>query len=273
MITILVGERGGSLMGEVIRIEQVTWRKAEKEILRNINWHVKEGEHWGILGLNGSGKTSLLNIVTGYQFPTSGKVVVLENEYGKTNIPELRKKIGYVSSKLDDFNHHLLREKVEAIVVSGKFASFGLYEEVYQEDWEKAAELLASLRLKSLSGKYYRDLSQGEQRKTLIARALMADPEILILDEPCSGLDILSREEVLELLAVMDKRNCHILYVTHHTEEIVDTITHVLLIRDGEIVATGPKQEVLTDELLSDVYKIPVNVRWENARPWLTVQK
>lgn len=260
-------------MEKIIQFQQVTWRRNSREILKDINWEVKEGEHWCILGLNGSGKTSLLNIVTGYNYPTSGKVSVLGNVFGKTNIPELRKRIGFVSSSLDQFSQNLHKEITENIVVSGKFASIGLYEEVSEEDWAQADQLLESLRLSHLKGKSYRSLSQGEQQKVLIARALMSKPEILILDEPCTGLDVLAREEVLQWINDVNERDCHLLYVTHHIEEIVDVISHVLLICDGEIVAGGPKKEVLTDERLSETYKIPVTVRWEDNRPWLTVPK
>lgn len=260
-------------MDKVITFKDVSWRRNKQEILSQIDWNVNENEHWCILGLNGSGKTSLLNIVTGYNYPTTGKVSVLGNEFGKTNLPKLRKRIGYVSSSLEKFQHILERETVEAVVVSGKFASFGLYEEVSDEDWEKATSLLTTLRLNYLSGKTYNMLSQGERRRVLIARALMSEPEILILDEPCTGLDVFSREEVLNLMNDINQQNCHLLYVTHHIEEIVDVISHVLLIRDGKIVASGPKREVLTDTLLSEAYKLPVKIRWEEGRPWLTIQK
>lgn len=260
-------------MDRVIAFEDVFWKRNNQEILKQINWTIKENEHWCILGLNGSGKTSLLNIVTGYNYPSAGKVSVLDNEFGKTNLPELRKKIGYVSSSLEQFSHVLDREMVDAVIVSGKFASFRVTQEASAEDWRKAANLLSALRLSYLSGKMYRTLSQGEKRRVLIARALMSDPEILILDEPCTGLDVLAREEVLHLMNEMEQMNCHLIYVTHHIEEIVEAISHVLLIREGEIVAAGPKQEVLTDDLLTKVYKMPVKIRWEENRPWLTIQK
>lgn len=260
-------------MDKVITFEDVSWRRNNQEILSEINWEINQNEHWCILGLNGSGKTSLLNIVTGYNYPSSGKVSVLGNEFGKTNLPNLRKRIGYVSSSLDQFSHVLEREMVEAVVVSGKFASFRVTEDVSDVDWEKVESLLSTLRLTYLSGKMYNTLSQGERRRVLIARALMSNPEILILDEPCTGLDVLSREEVLNLMNDIEQQNCHLLYVTHHIEEIVEAISHVLLIRDGKIVAAGPKQDVLTDELLTETYKMPVKVRWEEDRPWLTIQK
>ncbi|GGA22780.1 ABC transporter ATP-binding protein [Psychrobacillus lasiicapitis] len=260
-------------MDKVIAFKDVSWRRSGQEILSQINWEVKENEHWAILGLNGSGKTSLLNIVNGYNFPSTGNVSVLGHEFGRTNLPELRKEIGYVSSSLERFSQILERETVEEIIVSGKFASFGLYEKVSNEDWEKADALLSALRLDYLNGKSYNSLSQGERRRVLIARALMSDPKILILDEPCTGLDVFSREEVLFLMNEIVQNDCHLLYVTHHIEEIVDVISHVILLRDGKIVASGPKEEVLTDELLSEAYKMPVKIRWEEDRPWLTIQK
>lgn len=230
-------------------------------------------EHWAILGLNGSGKTSLLNIVSGYHFPTTGEVTVLDNRFGKTNLPELRKQIGFVSSSLDRFADIVNNETVDRVVVSGKFASFGLYEKVDESDWEKADALLSKLRLSYLRGKRYHLLSQGEQRRVLIARALMSNPKILILDEPCSGLDILSREEVLAMISEIEQNGCHVIYVTHHIEEIANDISHVLLLRDGEIIATGPKEHILTDDLLSKTFKVPVKVHWENERPSLAITK
>lgn len=260
-------------MDNIINFKNVSWIRNKQEILSQINWNIKKHEHWCILGLNGSGKTSLLNIITGYTFPTRGEVSVLGNEFGKTNLPNLRKRIGYVSSSLEKFLHIMEGETVEQVVLSGKFATFGLYEDVSDEDLEKASFLLTKLRLIYLSGKTYNMLSQGERRRVLIARALMSNPQILILDEPCTGLDVYSREEVLDLMNNMNQMDCHLIYVTHHIEEITDVITNVLLIRDGKIVASGPKQQVLTDELLSEAYKLPVKIRWEENRPWLTIRK
>ncbi len=198
-------------MESIVSFKDVSWRRSGQEILSRINWEMRENEQWAILGLNGSGKTSLLNIVSGYHFPSTGNVSVLGNEFGKTSLPELRKEIGYVSSSLERFANILEYEKVEEIVVSGKFASFGLYEEVTKEDWEKADSLLNSFRLGYLKGKPYRLLSQGERRRVIIARSLMNDPKILILDEPCSGLDILSREELLLLTKEIVENKCHLI--------------------------------------------------------------
>ncbi|GAA0317414.1 ABC transporter ATP-binding protein [Oceanobacillus sp. FSL W7-1281] len=259
-------------MENIVYFNEITWRRNDQEILQDINWQIKEGEHWAILGLNGSGKTSLLNIITGYNYPTSGKMTVLDRLFGRTDLSELRKSIGYVSSALERFQETIQLEPVGNVIVSGKFASFGIYEEVSEADWQQADQILSDLRLDYLKGKKYQVLSQGERRRVLIGRALMSKPEILILDEPCSGLDILSREEVLELMDDI-KASTHLLYVTHHIEEITEAISHVALVRDGKLVATGEKQDVLTDALLSETFKIPVQVHWGGGRPWLTIEK
>lgn len=258
-------------MENIIDVDGVTWRREGQEILKDIHWKVKKGEHWAVLGLNGSGKTSILNIITGYHYPTSGRVNVLGTEFGKASLPEMRKKIGYVSNALDKFSGTLNKETMENIILSGKFSSFGIYQEVSKGDRERAQEISSRLRLDYLKGKTYRVLSQGEKRRALIGRAMMAAPKLLILDEPCTGLDVLSREDVLSITRQIDEMNCHMIYVTHHIEEITDIITHVLLVKDGMVVAGGPKREVLTSELLSRTYKIPVKIHWENDRPWMSI--
>ena len=259
-------------VNEIVSFKEVSFSKGDKVILQAINWSVHQNEHWGILGLNGSGKTSLLTIMSGFHFPSTGEVSVLGNLFGKTNLPELRKEIGFVSSSLERFAEYFNNEKIERVVVSGQFASFGIYEQVKKEEWEKADSLLESLQLTYLKGKPYRLLSEGEKRKVIIARALMSEPKILVLDEPCSGLDILSRERFLQSLDGIMKDECHIVYVTHHIEELVQGISHVLLLKDGKVIAAGPKEQVVSDELLSDTFGIPVHVHWKESRPWLEIR-
>lgn len=258
-------------MDTIITLQDVSWKRDGRNILSGIDWKMKKGEHWGILGLNGSGKTSILNIVLGYHFPSEGSVTVLDHRFGESYLPDLRKEIGFVSSSLNRFSHIIEYESIEEIIVSGKFASFGIYEEVAKADWDKADDLIERFRLEKLKGKPYHQLSQGERRRVLIARSLMNDPKLLILDEPCTGLDILSREQVLALTKEIDRNNCSIIYVTHHIEELVEDITHVLLLNDGKIVAAGPKEKVLKDDLLSEAFQLPVSVHWKEKRPWLSV--
>ncbi|BAQ11812.1 ABC superfamily ATP binding cassette transporter, membrane/binding protein [Bacillus sp. OxB-1] len=260
-------------METIVCLADVSFQRGKKEILHNIDWEIRENEHWGILGLNGSGKTSLLNIISAYNFPSSGEVTVLGNRFGKTNLPELRRQIGFVSSSLERFSQYFQNDPVEKVIVSGKFASFGVYEEVTEADWDRVDQLLDAFRLSFLKGKSVHLVSEGEKRRVLIARALMSDPKMLILDEPCSGLDILSREQFLQALETVSQNGCHIVYVTHHIEELVKDITHVLLLKGGRIVAAGPKSDVITDELLSETFNVPVTVQWQEGRPYLSVQQ
>lgn len=257
----------------VISLDAVSWMKQGQTILDDISWRVNPGEHWAILGLNGSGKTSILNIVAGYAFPTVGKVKVLDTVFGEANILKMRERIGYMSSALEKFGSTFNNQLVKNIVLSGRFASFALFKhhEVAQRDLTKLDQMLANFRLDHLKEKPYRQLSQGEKRRVLIARALMNEPELLILDEPCSSLDVLAREELLAVMAEITATGCQLLYVTHHVEEIIDTITHVLLLKDGEVLAQGRKEAILTDALLGETYNLPVSVRWENQRPWMTI--
>jgi iron complex transport system ATP-binding protein len=261
-------------MKKLVSLKNVNWQKGERTILNAINWEILYREQWAVLGLNGSGKSSLLNIVCGYQFPTKGEVEVLGERFGKTNIPELRKKIGIVSHSLSRFDDVLKKETVEEIIVSGKFASIGLYEQVRREDWDTAESFMEKFRISYLKGKTYQSLSQGEKMRVMIARAFMANPEILILDEPCSGLDLRSREELLDTIQenIVEKK-LHLIYVTHHIEEMIQAISHVLVLKNGRAIASGPKRDVLTDDLLSEAFSIPVHVQWEDGRPWLTVKR
>ncbi|EIJ78057.1 ABC transporter related protein [Bacillus methanolicus PB1] len=261
-------------MESIISMKNVSLIRENRVILKDINWEVKEKEQWVILGLNGSGKTSILNIVTAYEYPTKGEVSVLGHKFGQTNLPELRKQIGFVSSSLDRFSQTLKSETVEDIVISGKFAMIGLYENVTIEDREQAEQIMASFRINHLKGKTFDTLSEGEKRKVFIGRALMTKPKLLILDEPSVGLDILAREDILSLTKeIIENQQCHVLYVTHYIEEIVEELTHVLLLKEGQIVAAGQKEDILTDELLSETFQLTMKVHWENKRPWISIHK
>lgn len=233
---------------------------------------MEKGEHWSILGLNGSGKTTLLNVVNGYLFPSSGKVEVLGHVFGKANIPDLRKEIGYISSslqlKLKEFDNVL------AIVLSGKFASIGLYEAVEQKDVDQALEYLRLLQCEYLQDEQYGLLSQGERQRILIARALMANPKILILDEPCNGLDLIAREELLKFIEkISTQENAPtMIYVTHHVEEILPCFTKTLLMKNGQVFAQGFSNNLLTESTLSEFFEHPVSIQNEQNRTWLALK-
>ena len=260
-------------MGEIISLKNITWRRGGKDILKDVSWSVNSHEQWAILGLNGAGKTSILDIVLGYNYPTSGQAKVIGTEFGKASLPDMRKKIGYVSSSLDKFHQTLNRETALNIVISGKFASFGIYQELDEDTIQLADGILESLNLTHLRDRTYDTFSQGERRRILIGRALMGQPELLILDEPCSGLDVRAREDVLNIVKRISDEGRHLLYVTHHIEELIRPITHVLLVKDGEVLMAGPKAEVLTDQNLTEAYKTPVAVRFDNGRPSLIIKE
>ena len=256
----------------LVEMRQMSCKREEKYLLKDIDWQVKPGENWAIVGLNGSGKTTLLNIINGYMWPSSGRVRVLGKELGRVDIREIRPSIGWVSSSLQEklYTH----EAVEDIVVSGKYASIGLYERAGTADRERALSLLQEVGLRNLGGRRYDTLSQGEKQKVLIARALMSRPRLLLLDEPCSGLDIFSREQFLKAIEGLCRRakGPNLLYVSHRVEEIIPGLTKVLLLRRGEVHSQGDAASVLITENLSDFFEIPVEVRWQDRRPWLIIR-
>lgn len=199
-------------------------------------------------------------MIHGDIWPTNGSLEVLGGLFGHTNIPELKTKIGWVSSALQDELHP--GDIVDEIVLSGKFASIGIYQEYFQPDLQEARDILSQLGGTKLISKPYAVLSQGERQLVLIARALMAKPQLLILDEPCNGLDLFAREELLSRVAriSMSSDSPSLLLVSHYTEEILPMFKNVLLLRAGEVVATGSRQELLTQENLSKFYQKPISI-------------
>lgn len=250
---------------EIISFENVSLIREQHKLLSEINWQMQEKENWGILGLNGAGKTLLLQLITGSLWPSEGRLEVLGEVFGHTSIPELQKRIGWVSTALQYRIHE--SETTERIVLSGKFASIGIYQKYSVEDMERAKNILLSFDAKRLIGRPYKLLSQGERQIVLISRALMADPELLILDEPCNGLDLFAREELLARIdrLAAEKNSPALLFVTHHTEELLPTFDHLLMIRDGQIFAQGQRKALFTKENLSDFYQKPI--RFQEITP------
>ncbi|NLM26218.1 MAG: ABC transporter ATP-binding protein [Firmicutes bacterium] len=252
-------------------MEQVSLIRDGVTLLDSIDWEVKAGEHWAIIGLNGSGKTLMLNIVNGYLFPSRGQVEVLGKKFGTYDLRQLRKSIGWVSSSLQE---RLYGEELAlAIVLSGKHATIGLYEEPTQEDVDQAADLLRMLGALEVAHRPYRTLSQGEKQKILIARALINQPKLLVLDEPCTGLDVFAREQILETIETISlaPQSPTLLYVTHHIEEILPIFSHTLLLRKGQVFQSGQTKELLNTATFSKFLQTDVQVRWEGGRPWLTM--
>ncbi|CAH0120823.1 ABC transporter ATP-binding protein [Paenibacillus sp. CECT 9249] len=258
-------------MSNIIEVKDVLWEREHKSILKNVNWTIRKGEHWALLGLNGSGKTTLLNMITGYIWPTKGEISVLGHQYGTVDLREMRKRIGWVSSSFQERIHP--NEKTQHLVISGLHASVGLFEQPTEDHMQKAVSLMETLGCAHLLDRPYQTCSQGEKQKLLIARALMASPDLLILDEAGNGLDFLSRESLLQSIAslVNQKDAPTLLYVTHHVEEILPEFTHSLLLRKGTVFASGKTEEILTSEQLSALFETPVQVSWKNNRAWLSL--
>lgn len=258
----------------IVEVTGVSYRREQSAILQDIDWSVKPGEHWVMMGVNGSGKTTLLNLITGYLWPTKGKIAVLGHAFGQVDLRELRKSIGWVSSSLGErFFQAVPSEVALDVVVSGKFASMGLYTDVTEHDRGEALTLMDSFGCASLAAKPFRLLSQGEKQRVLLARAWMAKPQLLILDEPCTGLDVYAREQLLSAISQLgtEPNGPTLLYVTHHAEEVLPVFSHVLLLQGGQVVSAGPKDRVLTSDSLSRAFGIEVAVSWQNSRPWVAV--
>ena len=258
-------------MEKILSYKNVSFKRDGREILKNINWEIKEGENWALIGLNGSGKSTLLSMIPAYTFATKGEVSVFDKKFGTCVWAEIKEKVGFVSSTLNNFSDRLNNQSLMDIVLSGKYNSIGIYQEITQKDREKANNIIKDFKLSHLKLNKYITLSQGEQRKTLLARAFMNEPSLLILDEPCSGLDIRAREIFLKTLEE-SKSKIPFIYVTHQIEEIIPSITHVAILDNGEIVSQGNKFEVLTEENLSKLYGIDLKIEWSNNRPWLIVK-
>ncbi len=241
-------------------------------ILNQIDWQVDKGQHWVVLGRNGSGKTSLLRALTGYLPPTEGSIAVLGETYGRSDWRELRKRIGIVSSSI----HQMMADNEKALntVLSGRYAQIGLWGEVPSAQRREAARILKRVECDYLRERPWAHLSQGERQRVLIGRALMARPRLLILDEPCAGLDPAAREHFLQFLERLARGPAApaLVLVTHHTEEITASFSHVLVLKDGRVAASGPKAQILNSRLLSDAFGVPVRIRRVQGRYLLSVR-
>lgn len=257
----------------LIEMENVSFRRDQKTILGDINWQVENGQHWAILGMNGAGKTTLLNLVCGYLFPTTGSIHVLDKPFGRYPLNELRKQIGWVSMSFADKMRHHTASKGLQIVLSGKFASIGLYEQPSTADIDKAMDWMERLEIAHLQSQPFANMSQGEKQRTLIGRALMAAPRLLILDEPCAGLDFLSKEQLLSTISRMaGEQQITLIYVTHQIDEILPMFTHTLLLSHGHIFTQGRTEDQLTSQTLSAFCDTNVQVTHSNDRYFLHLQ-
>lgn len=255
----------------MIRMENLLLYRNGKTILQDVSWEVRDGEHWAILGLNGSGKTTLLKVINGYLWPNEGSVQVLGETFGKADIREIRKSIGWVSAAMvEEFDR---RDPAIEIVLSGKYGAIRLFESVAEAEIAEGVHIMEHFGIAHLANRPFEYLSQGERQRVQIARAMMAQPKLLILDEPCTGLDLIEREHLLHTIRdLAESGNVTLLYVTHHVEEILPCFTHTLLMQDGRVFAQGERDVLLNGKTLSSFFNHDVAVQLENGRAWIAVK-
>lgn len=256
-------------MAPVIDLHIEAFSRDGVDILRDIRWQVMPGEHWVVLGANGAGKSSLLSIVAGYEWPSLGRVAVLGEVYGNCDMRALKERIGWVSSAL--FGWLPVGQSARQVAATGIHATIGNWQELSAQDLIRADDALRGIGAFAFRNKRYGVLSQGEKQRVMIARALVTQPELLILDEPCAGLDPGARERLIgdvdRLCAKLDGPT--LILVSHHVEEIPAHATHALLLKQGGTLASGPLEHVLTNERLSELYEYPCKVGSANGRFWL----
>ncbi len=252
---------------EVVRLRGVGVRRGESMLLRDIDWTVHDNERWVVIGPNGAGKTTLLQVAACQLFPSEGGVEILGERLGETDVFELRPRIGLASAAVAD--RVPPGEKVIDLVLTASYAIVGRWKEDYESsDVTRAVELLDALGCAHLIRRRFSTLSEGERKRVQIARALMPDPELLLLDEPAAGLDLGGREDLVRRVATLarDPRAPTMVMVTHHVEEVPEGFTHGILLRRGTVLAAGPLDEVFTEPKLSKCFGVPLIVERRGAR-------
>lgn len=246
----------------IIKANKLCLQSGKRYLLRDIDWEVKRGEHWLVFGMNGCGKTTLLGTVAGFKSQTSGTLEVFGQPYTNENILELRSKIGWVSGSFFDkcYSH----ESALNIVLSGLFGTLGINFSITDTQIRQAKALLREMRMGEKINTPFDFMSKGEQQNVLIARALMAEPEILVLDEPGTGLDVYAREHMLQTVQELaEKRQVTVIYVTHYPEEIQPFLQKTLLMQDGKVFAQGNTEDIMTSENISALLQDTVTIQHE----------
>lgn len=251
----------------VLQLRDVTVRRGDRTILGPITCAIKPGERWVILGPNGAGKSTLLQILSTRIFPSHGEVQVLDKVMGKADLSELRTRIGICGALVsEDIPYN---EIVRDVVLTSAYAILGRWNEAYDLwDESRAVALLTTFGVRELADRIYGTLSEGERKRVQIARALMADPELLLLDEPAAGLDLGGREDLLRRFSAFaaDPLAPASILVTHHIEEIPTGTTHAILLKDGQIAVSGPIHDVVTTEHMSAIFGVDIAVASEGGR-------
>lgn len=255
-------------MSEVLRLTDVSYVRNGRVILNEVNWAAQSSERWVILGPNGAGKSSILKIVSGNDYPTSGEVQILDERLGKVDVFQLRSRIGLAAREHE--RRIPFRETVLDVVLTAAYAVMGRWNENYDAlDVRQADRVLSEWQLEDLADRRFGTLSDGERKRVMIARAVMTDPELLLLDEPAASLDLGARERLIRLLAgyASSPTSPAMVMVTHHVEEIPKGFTHLLLLNaSGEVVAQGPLADTLTAENLERAFGLPFDLSVSDHR-------
>jgi iron complex transport system ATP-binding protein len=252
---------------EVLKLRGVSVRRETSLLLRNVDWTAHENERWIVIGPNGAGKTTLLQVAATLLFPTEGTVEVLGERLGEVDVFDLRPRIGLTSAALAE--RVPAAEKVIDLVLTASYAILGRWKEEYESsDVTRAVELLDALGCAHLIRRRFATLSEGERKRVQIARAMMPDPEMLLLDEPAAGLDLGGREDLLRRLSHLarDPKAPMMVLVTHHVEEVPDGFTHAMLLRRGSVLSAGPIPEVFTARNLSRCFGVPLEIEHRQSR-------
>jgi iron complex transport system ATP-binding protein len=259
-------------MAAIFAVEKLRLER-EAVILHEVSWRVERGQHWVILGANGSGKTSLLSALTGYLVPTQGEMRIGGARFGGADWREVRKAVGLVSASL---GHGIEPDQTaREVILSGREAQINFWGRISPRQAKQAATILRQVHATHLADRCWRYLSQGERQRILIGRALMARLKMLFLDEPCAGLDPVAREDFLGFLEKLARkpRAPTLVLVTHHVEEIVPIFTHVLLLSGGKVLACGEKESVLTSANLAKTFGAAIKLREKKGRYRLDVSR
>ncbi|MDF2967457.1 MAG: transporter ATP-binding protein [Nocardioidaceae bacterium] len=254
-------------MTPVVELADVTVVRGGARLLDAVSWIIQPDQRWAVLGPNGAGKTTLLQVVSTQIHPTAGVAGVLGEVLGTVDVFELRPRIGWMSAAMAD---RIPRgERVRDVVVSAAYAVVGRWREAYDEsDLDRADGLLAAVGVRALADRTFGTLSEGERKRVQLARSLMTDPELLLLDEPGAGLDLGAREDLVSTLSGLaaDPFAPALVLVSHHVEEVPAGFTHVLLLREGRVVTAGPLDDALTEESLTETFGLPLALDQRDGR-------
>jgi iron complex transport system ATP-binding protein len=256
----------------VLSLEDIAFRREGVEVLRGVTWRVSAGEHWAMLGPNGSGKTTLMMIAAGYLPSSGGRTFLVDGYISEIVLPQVREKVGVVSAALSEaMVRNFGATTGLRVVLSGRYGSLGLYRRPEPEVLEEAQRVMERFDITSLAEAQFGAMSTGQRQICLIARSQMARSALVILDEPCAGLDLARREHLLAAIDESCRLAPHVpqIIITHHAQEIVASVSHVLLLRQGRVVAQGLKDEVLSEASLEATYGLPLRIIREHGRVWV----